>query len=823
MTTILFIALRRVCVSAALCAAFITVVSAQPRRLYEYDYVPLKEFSGGQVLLGGNIGANGAPLFFQFKQKPYGFGTVEADVASAWYGAVQNNVRRTTLGGASVIDAVILSVNSAAVLMQRDSAWILAEVGADLRIWREVSLPVRLQRETDERTTMFTVGNGRSVVVVVNGILLQCDMAETGKITATPLTQDNVAAAIPLNDYTRSADDPSFVYLVQSGLQQIITTVNERGTTLFAQRLDKPQRTVLRRVSNYAVAACMEVGPSSLVTILAKSGTWRDVRVPAKPEHIIIEQLSAPEQPADAMRLGSFAIYYIGAEFGKYSWNTLAIQPNGSASRPEMLLELPENFYLPIAVLKHQSSVFLLFANVLATLDTQKGTLLSVNPLTLPSALVSGTVSESGITLQSVQKDNLFILSLNRTHLLFQRQTHRFWWIRNIISDWWIYGLAFSITTIAFVLLYLFRQQRRLLVTLFELPGADALITLDAEGKLQTLNDTARKLLSMPNDVPMKRLFQFYCVGIDSRALEEFAIEALQARASMTRKIVFSRFGSGNTVPSAVAEQSGNTDDYVFSAHPIQSRYGVIKGVMLIGKDITEELEKKRLVNWAQLAHDMQTNLSIIKLNAEEVSSDHADENSPGHRIMFQVNLLIKRVRDLIAIGNSDDLKKSQADSADLCLNVRREFDASLFPLVEFTVHAQHVLFECDRLKLERALRNAVENGIRAMPNNTGSIRIGCWADSTHMYFEVKDSGEGMTEEVMKSMMKPGFSTFQGKGGSGMGTMIMRHIIQLHGGEMVVTSERSKGTSVQFRLPAKGAKKLTLKPLEFSGKEFLHH
>jgi signal transduction histidine kinase len=196
--------------------------------------------------------------------------------------------------------------------------------------------------------------------------------------------------------------------------------------------------------------------------------------------------------------------------------------------------------------------------------------------------------------------------------------------------------------------------------------------------------------------------------------------------------------------------------------------------------------------------------------------------NAEGQKILYQVNLIIKRVRDIITIGKSEDLETRVTDTAEICANVRKEFDETLFANVGFEVYAQHILFECDQLKLERALRNAVENGIRAMPDGEGVISIRAWFEQGTVCFQVQDTGEGMSADVQKNMMRKGFTTFGSKGGSGMGTMIMKYIVQLHGGEMLIQSEKGKGTAVQFRIPSRSAKHLHhLKPLEISGDELM--
>jgi signal transduction histidine kinase len=50
-------------------------------------------------------------------------------------------------------------------------------------------------------------------------------------------------------------------------------------------------------------------------------------------------------------------------------------------------------------------------------------------------------------------------------------------------------------------------------------------------------------------------------------------------------------------------------------------------------------------------------------------------------------------------------------------------------------------------------------------------------------------------------MMNPYFSTAEGKGGFGIGTMIIKRVIEQHGGTMMINSELGKGTELIITIP----------------------
>lgn len=824
------------------------MLRAQP--FYECSYIPLQEYAGGRLLMGfaGTVPSEAETQFMFAKQKPYG--VTESDVISSWLGPQQKNLRRATLAGGSILDAAMLTGKSVLAVIKRDSSWTLAELDATLHTRREVVLPVRtdaVAADGLDRVQLALMGNKRSALVLVNGCLLLCTLQGGSQpIDVRSVSATNVTSVVVMDAFTRSSTDAAFAYLTDAGLRKIVTLANEQGRPLNEQALNIQQQCALQRVSNYAVAACVDVGGAAQVNIIRGSGTLTHT-LPVRPEHLCVMQSAS-----------GFELVYLSYEGGRF-WIKSVQQHGTSFAAPELLQALPDNFFAPIALTtftittqeQGMTGLVAVFQNAIATAEPSSGRLRSVNYITatLPAGIVASG-AEQRVRFVGNEADNIYILSLERTNVIFQKRRIRLWWLRNIIADWWMYALALIASGLAMWLLFIVRRQRRLLYALFQMPEADAMIILDNEGKLQTLNDAARKLLSMPPDVPMRRIFQFYCSGESARELEEFATETLAARATRSKRFAFRPLGlvepdraaagaeasddgarnAARDVTRDVARANGlprsldesDSIDVLFSAIPIRTRFGAIKGLMLVGKDITEAVEKKRLSNWAQLAHDLQTNLSTIKLSAERLSAAQAvaDVGEPTSRILYQVNLVMKRVRDIIDIGRTDGLQQQQVDAADICLNVRREFDDSLFPLVEFELSAEHILFTCDSVKLERAIRNAVENGIRAM-NKQGRIKISCRLEGGDVVFEVTDSGEGMDAEVLKNITKhdakPGFTTFRDKGGYGMGTMIMRYIMTLHGGEMRVRSQKGSGTTIEFRVPARGARRLAVKPLEMMG------
>jgi signal transduction histidine kinase len=803
---------------------------AQERPYYESRLNVEQKIVGSNLILCRSkaISENSTePLFFEFKRRAYG--TLASNVAASYLGLGQKQFRRSTLDGASVLAAQQLTDTSCVVLLERRDTLFLGEITPQLRLVNALPMPlsssasasVLASATNGDGVRVLVLGAGGSVVITIAGKLFWWNRLERSnsadsngemniKARIRAIDEYTVSDLITLNEFTESPNDPACALLRESGLRKDVVMLSCTGQELWTESLDVQRRTTLRRVSNFSVAACVEQGLTTSINIIRPKKPMLTTGVNA-----VSALVSFIEEPT---RISVVALTQDNST-GKYYWEVVRM-PFGAATYSDILWTFPDNVFVPISVTAVGNEFWCVFMNALYVMNDGNEPIATGRMNTRLQTTLDNTPHHYTL-IHEASSHALYTVMLGRETLLVARDTVPLWWLRNVVRDVWLYGVLLAVLGIIIALLYIVRYQRRLLITLFGAPGADAMIILDDEGKLQSLNESARALMRIAQEAPMNRLFQFYCVDAGALTLSSFARETLKLRAQATKPITFQQaIALGENTLQIEGLPETEPHDYLFTAIPIQTRFGAMRGLMLTGKDITEELGKKKLGNWAQLAHDLQTNLAAIRLNAEKVAS--STMSAEGQKILYQVNLIIKRVRDIITIGKSEDLEKRTADAADVCANVRKEFDDALFANVDFEVHAQHILFECDQLKLERALRNAVENGIRAMPASDGVISIRAWHEPGVVCFQVQDTGEGMSVDVQKNMMRKGFTTFGSQGGSGMGTMIMKYIIQLHGGEMLIQSEKGKGTAVQFRIPSRSAKHLHhLKPLEISGNDLL--
>ena len=80
-----------------------------------------------------------------------------------------------------------------------------------------------------------------------------------------------------------------------------------------------------------------------------------------------------------------------------------------------------------------------------------------------------------------------------------------------------------------------------------------------------------------------------------------------------------------------------------------------------------------------------------------------------------------------------------------------------------------------------------------------GSITVRSDLSDEHVSVIFTDTGEGISASEMSDVFQPYFTTK--KSGTGLGLLIIRRIIREHGGDIKISSEEGKGTSVTISLP----------------------
>ena len=126
---------------------------------------------------------------------------------------------------------------------------------------------------------------------------------------------------------------------------------------------------------------------------------------------------------------------------------------------------------------------------------------------------------------------------------------------------------------------------------------------------------------------------------------------------------------------------------------------------------------------------------------------------------------------------------------------------------VESAFDAELPIIEADATRLQQIVWNLLSNAVKFTPNG-GRVAVAARNLGEVVEISVTDSGEGIAEEflphVFDRFRQADASTTRRHGGLGLGLAIVRQLVEMHGGEVAVTSAgRGRGSTFSVRLPIK--------------------
>ena len=235
---------------------------------------------------------------------------------------------------------------------------------------------------------------------------------------------------------------------------------------------------------------------------------------------------------------------------------------------------------------------------------------------------------------------------------------------------------------------------------------------------------------------------------------------------------------------------------------------------------VTTELAKEEFIS--MVSHELKTPLTPLKMYVEMflktnrlggLNEKQLKAMKMIHHSVSKLEMLINDIFDVykLDIGRLKLNKKpievtrlvqdNISELEPITKDKRIEFSAEIIP----PTGSVNVL--CDSKRIEQVISNLVKNSVDFVPEKGGRIMIRAETDETskNVTFTVEDNGIGIPLEKMDNLFKTFYqvdTTLSRKhGGTGLGLVICKGIIEDHGGKIWIDRDYTKGTSIKFTLP----------------------
>ncbi len=235
-------------------------------------------------------------------------------------------------------------------------------------------------------------------------------------------------------------------------------------------------------------------------------------------------------------------------------------------------------------------------------------------------------------------------------------------------------------------------------------------------------------------------------------------------------------------------------------------------------RQTAEEARRAKEQFVANVSHELRTPLNmIIGFTEMVVRAPHTYGGQIPPALLADLSVIRRNSQHLSSLID-DVLDLSQIESSRMALVRER---VALPEVVDAAVTAVRPLFDsrglvletevaadlpavfCDRTRIREVLLNLLSNAGRF--TEQGGVHVHVWREEDDVVFSVADTGPGIAPADAGRIFEP-FEQVDGSirrrfGGSGLGLVVSKGFVELHGGKMWMESQVGSGTTFYFRLP----------------------
>jgi len=219
----------------------------------------------------------------------------------------------------------------------------------------------------------------------------------------------------------------------------------------------------------------------------------------------------------------------------------------------------------------------------------------------------------------------------------------------------------------------------------------------------------------------------------------------------------------------------------------------------------------------AKMSHEIRTPMNSV-IGFTELALDETNSQKKQdylNKIKINAAWLLQILNDILDLSKIE-AGKMELENIPFCMNELLDSCRTLMKpkamkkgigMLYYVELASNILTVGDPSRLQQVILNLLSNAVKF--TSSGSVKLNAFVkdsgiNSVDVFFEIRDTGIGMTPEQIEKVLDPfeqaGTDTSRKYGGTGLGLVIVSHLLELMGSELIIISEPGKGSTFGFEI-----------------------
>ena len=216
------------------------------------------------------------------------------------------------------------------------------------------------------------------------------------------------------------------------------------------------------------------------------------------------------------------------------------------------------------------------------------------------------------------------------------------------------------------------------------------------------------------------------------------------------------------------------------------------------------------------VTHELRSPLSAVQSMLRVLEEGYVDPITPKQRDLIQrskrrISFLLALVKDLLELA-AGKMEQLQGEKKEVVLN---EIITKVTELMQTNAEEKGLELKVEIAEeplvlvgiedgLERVFMNLVSNAVKYTPAG-GSVAVRAWSENDQIKVEVSDTGIGIPEDALPRIFTEFYRAKNAKAmemeGTGLGLVIVKDVVEQHGGQISLESTVGEGSTFYVTLP----------------------